>query len=176
MEREWALYLGAMRWRRAVEWALEGSGLTFRGWLVLMALVEVLRKTEDAVSQNQVAAYLELPRNAVSEVMHVLQDKGLVDRDCSASGTALRIYVTFKAEVLLRRCVERLAEKTGIDAGIARSIRSPLGGRREERALMRERESERGQGQGQGQGGEEIDHDHDHDQEGERQAIDTSGR
>jgi len=77
--------------------------LTFRQWLVLVALIEVRHRTKDAVSQNQVAEYLELPRNAVSEVMLELERRGLVSRGCSMSGRVLRIYVTDRAEGVLRQ-------------------------------------------------------------------------
>ena len=62
LERRRVEWLRALRWRRRVEAVLEGSGLTFRQWLVIVALAEVRRKTGDSVSQNEVATYLEFCR------------------------------------------------------------------------------------------------------------------
>ena len=42
----------AQRWRRRVDGALAGSGLTFRQWLVLDAIRSLVEETGDAVNQN----------------------------------------------------------------------------------------------------------------------------
>jgi DNA-binding MarR family transcriptional regulator len=91
----------AERWRRRVEGALVGSGLTFRQWLVLDAIRFLVEKTGDAVNQNQIAAYVELDRRAISDVMGPLERKWLVSRGPPMSGWAWRVFLTEEAEVLL---------------------------------------------------------------------------
>ena len=97
-----ARWLAAMCWRRKVELALAGSGLTFTQWLILAALHELIESTEDAVSQNDVCARLELDRGTVSLVMRTLEQKGLVDRGPDMTCRAWRIFLTSRAEILLR--------------------------------------------------------------------------
>ncbi|HWZ89630.1 MAG TPA: MarR family transcriptional regulator [Polyangiaceae bacterium] len=91
-----------MRWRRAVERALVGTGLTFTQWLVLDALRELIAETRDAAIQNEIAARVELDRGTTSLVMRTLEKKGFVDRAPDITGRALRIWLTDPAEVLLR--------------------------------------------------------------------------
>lgn len=79
-----------------------------REWLVLDATDYLIRETGDAVSQMQVANYLQLNRMTVSEAMTALSDKGLVDRGGAMSGMAWRIFVTTKAEALLRELEQAL--------------------------------------------------------------------
>jgi DNA-binding MarR family transcriptional regulator len=95
-------WLHAVRWRKRVEAVLASSGLTFTQWLVLEATRELLRATEDAVSQGDVAAHLEMHRTTVSDAMIVLASKGLVDRGCAAEGPSWRVILTSKARQLLR--------------------------------------------------------------------------
>jgi DNA-binding MarR family transcriptional regulator len=92
----------AERWRRRVEGALIGSGLTFRQWLVLDAIRFLVEETGDAINQNQIAAYVELDRRAISDVMGPLEKKWLVSRGPPMSGWAWRVFLTEEAEVLLR--------------------------------------------------------------------------
>ena len=91
-----------MRWRRAVERALTGTGLTFTQWLVLDALRELIAETRDAAIQNEIAARVELDRGTISLVMRALEKKQLVDRAPDITGRALRIWLTLRAEALLR--------------------------------------------------------------------------
>jgi DNA-binding MarR family transcriptional regulator len=97
-----ARWKSAMRWRRAVERALAGTGLTFTQWLMLDALRELIAETRDAAIQNEIAARVELDRATISLVMCTLERKGLVDRAPDITGRALRIWLTLRAEALLR--------------------------------------------------------------------------
>ncbi|HEY3255660.1 MAG TPA: MarR family transcriptional regulator, partial [Polyangiaceae bacterium] len=95
-------WLRAVRWRKRIESALAPSGLTFTQWLVLDATRTLFRATEDAVSQGDVAAHLEMHRATVSEAMIALDRKGLVDRGCAAEGPSWRIILTDEASQLLK--------------------------------------------------------------------------
>ena len=97
-----ARWLAANCWRRRVEACLVGRGLTFTQWLVLDATDYLIRETDDAVSQIQVANYLQLNRMTVSDAMTALSNKGLVDRGGAMNGMAWRVFVTNRAEALLR--------------------------------------------------------------------------
>jgi DNA-binding MarR family transcriptional regulator len=96
-----ARWLAAMRWRRALEVVLTPVGLTFTQWLVLEAIRELIDEAEDAVSQNQIAARLELDRTTISQVMRTLERKGLVDRGIDLTGRAWRVFLNDKAMRLL---------------------------------------------------------------------------
>ena len=94
-------WLGAVRWRRSVEEVLAPRELTFMQWLVLHTTRNLIRATEDAVSQSDVAAHLDLHRATVSDAMIALDRKGLVDRGGAAEGPAWRIFLTRKGTALL---------------------------------------------------------------------------
>ena len=94
-------WLAAMSWRRRVEAVVATSGLTFTQWLVLDATNYLIEMTEDAVSQSQVSAHLELDRMTLSHAMTALVEKGLVDRGGAMSGMAWRIFLTPKGSALL---------------------------------------------------------------------------
>jgi len=96
-------WLHAVRWRRRIERVVAPAGLTFTQWLVLDATRGLFCATEDAVSQNDVAAHLEMPRATVSEAMIALDRKGLVDRGCAADGPSWRVILTSKGEQLLEQ-------------------------------------------------------------------------
>jgi DNA-binding MarR family transcriptional regulator len=100
-KREWRL---ATRWRRRAEAALSDAGLTLSQWMVLDALSELIAETEDAVSQNEVCERVELDRATISAVMRRLEKKQLVSRGIDLTGRAWRIFLTPRAEVLLRQC------------------------------------------------------------------------
>ena len=98
-----AEWLAAVRWRQRVESVLASSELTFTQWLVLDATRNLIGATEDAVSQGDVAAHLEMHRATVSDAMVALDRKGLADRGGAAEGPAWRIFLTRKASELLRQ-------------------------------------------------------------------------
>lgn len=96
-----AEWRSAMRWRRAVEEELAGIGLGFTEWLVLDSADELIRETQDAVSQNAIAARAELEKMTVSLVARKLERRGLLSRAPSYGGRpSLRIFLTQKGERL----------------------------------------------------------------------------
>jgi len=110
-----AEWLRAIRWRKRVEEVLDSSGLTFTQWLVLGAMRELLRATEDAVSQNDVAVHLEMHRSTVSDAMLALSSKGLVDRGGPADGPSWRVILTSRAGRLLAELDPRTDAISGSD-------------------------------------------------------------
>jgi DNA-binding MarR family transcriptional regulator len=102
-----AEWLKAMRWRRTVEAALRGCGVTFTQWLVLDALETLIRETEDAVSHSQVAAHLELDRATIGAVMRLLERKGLVSHGDAYMSKAWRVILTHESKALLAAQRER---------------------------------------------------------------------
>ncbi len=88
-------WLRMVRWRKRIEEsALAPSGLTFSQWLVLDATRALFRATEDAVSQSDVAAHLEMkwPREWL-HTMHPLRVVWLadfLDDRCPGSGEQAR--------------------------------------------------------------------------------------
>ena len=100
--------MAAARWRRGVERCLEGSGLSFRQWLVLDATRLLMRRSGDAVSQSQVARHLQLERQALSDAMPLLERMSLVTRGPDLSGPAWRVYVTDEGLNLLRKYRQRI--------------------------------------------------------------------
>jgi hypothetical protein len=101
-----------MRWRRRVEAELAGSGLAFKHWLVLDATHQLIREPGDAVSQNQVAVYLQLNRVTVGNAFMALERMGLVSRGGPMSGPAWRVILCREGLQLLRqhaRAIEALS-------------------------------------------------------------------
>jgi len=96
-----AHWKSAARWRRTVEAALEGTGLTFTQWFVLDALQELIVETDEAATQTEVAARVELGHGTVSLVMGTLARKYLVDREPDFSGRAWRTLLTDRSRRLL---------------------------------------------------------------------------
>lgn len=92
-----------MQWRIRVQGALENSGLTFPEWLVLAAADDLIRSTDDAVNQNDIAAHAALDRRTVSRIVIGLDERGLVDRAPDMTNSCWRLYLTKKAEALLRQ-------------------------------------------------------------------------
>src|SRR4051812_48824994 len=103
-----AEWLRAMRWRRTVERALRGCGLTFTQWLVLDAIEALIGGDKDAVSHSEVAAHLELDRATVGAVMRLLEQKSLVSHGDAYMSNAWRVILTFQSKVLLAAQRERL--------------------------------------------------------------------
>lgn len=92
-----------MRWRGRIERSLEHSGLTFTQWLVLAAADDLICSTDDAVNQNDIAAYVSLNRRTISRVVIGLEDRGLVDRAPDMDNTCWRLILTSEAKALLGR-------------------------------------------------------------------------
>jgi DNA-binding MarR family transcriptional regulator len=111
------LWRAAMHWRRVVEAELAGLDLTLAQWLVLQALSELVATQGDAVSQAKVAAHLEMDRVTVSQIMRLLDRRGLVSRGPDLTGPALRIWVTAAGGRLLARAKPRF------EAASARALR-----------------------------------------------------
>lgn len=105
----------AMSWRRRIDAVLAGSGLRFNDWLVLAATRRLVRETGDDVSQNQVAARLQLSRMSVTNAMRSLDDKGLVSRGGAMSGPAWRVFVTREGIQFLRELAASI-EAASIEA------------------------------------------------------------
>jgi DNA-binding MarR family transcriptional regulator len=74
------LWRAAMHWRRVIEAELTDLDLTPAQWLVLDALSKLIATQGDAVSQAKVAAHLEMDRATVSQIMRLLDHRGLVSR------------------------------------------------------------------------------------------------
>jgi DNA-binding MarR family transcriptional regulator len=91
----------AMRWRRAIDGALRGTGLTFTQWLVLDALGELIAETKEAATQSEVAARVGLDQATISLVMRTLSEKWLVSRAPDCTGRAWRVLLTDRAKRLL---------------------------------------------------------------------------
>ncbi len=104
-QRRW---LCSKVWQRRVRRALRRSGLNFSQWLVLDATAALIATTGDAVSQGDVAGYLELPRMAISRAMSALDWKGLVSRGGPMSGPAWRIFMNEKGMNLLRDLADEI--------------------------------------------------------------------
>ena len=96
-----AHWKSAARWRRAVEKALAGSGLTFTQWFVLDGLRELIVETDEAATQTEVAARVELDQGTISLVMATLDRKDLVDRGPDITGRARRTLLTDRSKRLL---------------------------------------------------------------------------
>ena len=103
-----AEWLNAMRWRRQIQLACAASELTFTQWLLLDAARQLIAETEDAVIQTEIAARLELDQRTVSEVVQRLEKKDLLSRGEDISCKAWRVFLTEKAERLLRDLEARL--------------------------------------------------------------------
>src|SRR6185436_16746122 len=91
----------AQRWRRRADAEIAAMGLTLTQWLILEAAAALVRESGDAVSQKDVSVRVELDQMTVSQVMQVLDAKGLVDRGPSSEGYAYRIYVTSRGQALI---------------------------------------------------------------------------
>jgi DNA-binding MarR family transcriptional regulator len=98
----------AMRWRRAIDGALRGTGLTFTQWLVLDALGELIAETKEAATQCEVAARVGLDQATISLVMRTLAEKWLVSRAPDYTGRAWRVLLTPRAERLLRDAATKI--------------------------------------------------------------------
>ena len=98
----------AQRWRRRADAELASMGLTLTQWRVLESAEALVRESGDAVSQTEVSVRVEMDQMTVSQVMQVLDAKGLVDRGPSSGGPAYRIYVTARGKALVARGWERL--------------------------------------------------------------------
>jgi DNA-binding MarR family transcriptional regulator len=111
------LWRAAMHWRRVIEAELTDFDLTLAQWLVLHALSKLIATQGDAVSQVKVAADLEMDRVTVSQIMRLLDRRGLVSRGPDLTGPALRIWVTAAGARLLARATPRF------EAASARALR-----------------------------------------------------
>ena len=98
-----ARWLSVMRWRRAVQRVLKPHRLNFTQWLVLDTTHRLIEEKGDAVSQNEVAARLEMSKMTVSHAMTALADKSLVSRGPDMHMPAWRIFVFDAGKEMLRR-------------------------------------------------------------------------
>ncbi|HET7542714.1 MAG TPA: MarR family transcriptional regulator [Polyangiaceae bacterium] len=92
----------AMRWRRQIQSVCGASGLTFTQWLILDSVRDLISETGDAVIQEEIAARLELDPATICEVMQRLEAKALVSRGADITCKAWRVFLTGRAEQLLR--------------------------------------------------------------------------
>lgn len=106
-----ALWRSAMRWQRSVDAALKPLGLTHTRYLVLSATAELQRKTNDAVSQREIASRCELDESTTSRIALRLTEDGLLDRGPHGTDARLwRVIVTDGGNRILRRA------RTAVDA------------------------------------------------------------
>ena len=110
-----AEWLAAMRWRRQVQSICSGVGLTFTQWLLLDSTRQLIKETEDAVIQAQIAARTELDQATICTVTQRLEAKGFVDRDVDITGKAWRVILTEKAEQLLSELDPRVESASSAD-------------------------------------------------------------
>jgi DNA-binding MarR family transcriptional regulator len=96
-------WLAGVRWRRRVERALKPLKLTLAQWRVLDAMARLIRESDDAVSQIQVARHIQMEKTTLCRVMRCLERRGLVDQAPEFSGTAYRIFLTEMGESLARQ-------------------------------------------------------------------------
>ena len=109
-------WLAAVRWRRRVERALAPLKLTLAQWLVLDASDRLICASNDAVSQIDVARYLEMDKATLCQVMQRLDRRGLVDQAPEFRGTAYRIYLSEAGKSAARQGRERVdAVSVGLD-------------------------------------------------------------
>ena len=105
------LWRAAGHWRRHVEAALKPMGLSYNQFLIMHYIDVLLRQTEDAATQIEVATYSGIDRSTTSAAMRALDHVGLIDRGPSMSGTAYRVILSDSGESMLRTC-ERNLERT----------------------------------------------------------------
>jgi DNA-binding MarR family transcriptional regulator len=110
-----------MRWRRRVEATLREAGLTFTQWLVLTSARELIGELDDAVSQKEIAARVELDRAKISQAVHSLIDKDMLSFGLDMGGKAWRIFLSDRSERLLcelRPRVEAISFPCSSEGGI----------------------------------------------------------
>jgi DNA-binding MarR family transcriptional regulator len=83
----------ASRWRKLVDKELAPLGLSLTEWIVLDATLQLVRKTGDAVNQNQVARHTSLQPMVVSNAMQKLDRRGFVSRGPDCMQFAWRVFV-----------------------------------------------------------------------------------
>jgi len=86
-----------------VEQLLVEAGVTFKEWLVLATIGELVAIKNDAVNQSEIARRLLLDRRAVSNIVLALDRRGFLSRYPEYFGPAWRIFLEEKAERLLAR-------------------------------------------------------------------------
>lgn len=96
-------WLAGVRWQRRAERALKPLKLTFAQWLVLDAMARLIRQSNDAVSQIQVARHLQMGAPTLCRVMQWLDRAGLVDQAPAFPGPENRIFLTAIGESLARQ-------------------------------------------------------------------------
>lgn len=92
-----------MRWRLRVQKSLKSSELTFTQWLVLAIADELIRTTDDAVNQNDIATMTALDRRTVSRVVIGMEQRGLVDRGPDMTNSCWRLFLTREGKALLAK-------------------------------------------------------------------------
>lgn len=97
-----ALWQAAMRWRHAVEDALEPVALTLTRWWILAAADMLATEAGEAISQNAIARWARVDRATTSQVIRKLEAEGLIDRSPEFGGPAFRVLVTPKGRRVLR--------------------------------------------------------------------------
>ena len=103
-----AEWLAGMRWRRHIQSVCADAGLTFTQWLLLDSARQLIAEAKDAVIQAEIAARLELDHATISELMQRLERKALVSRGEDIAVKAWRVFLTEKAEQLLRELDQRI--------------------------------------------------------------------
>ena len=102
-----------MKFQRAVDRSLRPLRLTHTQYWVLACTHELVEVSGDAVSQQRIAEAARLDKMTVSFVVRRLEAKGLLDRDVSASGPALRVIVTAKGHRALSEAALLIAPVAG---------------------------------------------------------------
>jgi len=119
-------WLEVARWRRRIEQALAGPQLSFTQWLVLDATMLLVRAVGDAVSQSQVAQFLELDQMTLSHAMTALSKRGLVSRGPALSGMSWRVFVTEQGSGLLCSLSKPIAAASSVLCNGGRSAPARL--------------------------------------------------
>jgi DNA-binding MarR family transcriptional regulator len=96
-------WLAGQRWRRRAGRALKPLKLTFAQWLVLDATARLVRESNDAVSQSQVARHLQMEKATLCRVMQWLNRRGLVDQGPAFDSMAYRIFLTEVGRTLAKQ-------------------------------------------------------------------------
>ena len=117
----------ARQWRRAVEGALAGAGLTDATWSPLIQLAE----GGDGISQTELAHRLGLDGSSLVRLIDLLEARGFVARELDAQDRRAKRLVLCPAgreEVArVRAALDRRAQSgaepvSGLNRGLAKSI------------------------------------------------------
>ena len=103
-----------MRWQRAVDAALRPLKLTHTQFLLLASAARAIRQQGDAVTQAAIAAAAGLDRATVSNLVHKLETRGLIDRDAHESDARkMRVQITQRGRKILEKATSLIGATVG---------------------------------------------------------------